>query len=327
MKKKYLSIVLILFAALIVIQCSGNKNSVVNESHKIDLNSRKVVDITLPENGNFILPEFSYNDSSIFFLSSDFSSIWMTDLSTRKGKLLYKSKNKISEFVTSPKSSTIFAIEKSFNPRDKVKSRIVKVTNEKNEYVLESEKSIDNLFVTKNENLVFILQDSIKFFDSHSKLFLKKLDDNYELITIDSTQINFIANSRSDKINLTNHQNVAWVEKISADSILIYSAQDKLILLSLRLKDIVRLGDYQNPKYNSSQKLLAFLKTSDDGLNENSSDIFFIKLGEKEEINITNSPNELEHNIKWSHDRTKLAFDTNGQIKIISFDYKKPRTK
>lgn len=328
MRLRLINVVIILFAALLFIQCSKNKTSVDEKSeNRIDFNSYSINELTKASVGNFVKPVFTADDSSIIFSSSDFSSIWESDLFNSAPSLIYKSKYKILEFIPLRNSDTIFAVEKSFNPKDKIKSRIVEINNHRPELLLESSNTIHKLSLTSKKNLVFMIDDSIRFFDRTSKSIMDKINDEYELIKIDSTAIRFSKKNRSDEISLTNHQNVIWVEKISQDSILIYSPQDKLILLSFQLKDIVRMGDYQNPKYNRKQRVLAFIKTSDDGLREMTSDVFLMRLNNHEIINITKSPKDIESNISWSNDGTKLAFDVNGQIKIISFNYKNPKTK
>lgn len=312
-------------SAFFLYQCAERKaGSVVTE--KIDFKSFTTIELTSAEEGNFILPKFSLDESSIVFLSSDYSALFRKQLSGDRIEKLFVSSYKIVDFISSVSADTVYAIERSFNPKSKFKSRLIGISDSTYMVILESPKTIHNLSETSKMNLIFMLDDSIKFYDIRKQKITESLTDNYSLMDIDSTEIHFIGKDRTDKIKLTNHQQIGWVEKISSDSILIYSAQDKLILLSLKLKDIVRLGDFENPQFNKSQKLIGAIKTSNDGMKITGADIYLIPIGNKE-FRLTNSPNDIESNLNWSPSGALLAFDVNGQIKYLKFNHKKPSTR
>jgi len=313
---------------ILIVSCTQIKQVKSKPEYSdVDFNSFSLIELTSIKEGPFVKPKFSLNNSAVFFLSYDLSSLYYEKLASDQVINIYSSEEKITEYLPIGSSDSAFVVERNYSPKSQIKSSLIFVKEGKVIKIEKSSEVISNLSLTSKNNLVFFEGSRIKFYDAKSDKINNRTEDDYEAVFINSTNILFYAKNKTDKINLTNHQNVSWVSKISNDSLLIYSGEDKLILLSLNLKDIVKIGDYTSPVYNKLYKKIAVLNTKDNGMKELSSDILLLDLNGLKISNLTKSPAKIESNIQWSHDGKKLAFDESGQIKLISFGQRNPITK
>lgn len=328
--KIYSKIVFVLLLLIYILQgCKQLKNGIEEKilKNQIDFNYYKIIELTNLSEGNFVKPKFTIADKCIAFLSEDFSSLWTKDIETKKLNRIYYSKNKITDFIFTGKFDSVFIVEKDYEPNAQIKSRLLFAANGIIKQIYSSKKSLSSLSLSNKNNLIFFDGNEIKFFNTEKFLPADKLNDFYSSVFIDTSNVLIYMNGKTHKINLTNKQNVVWVSPIAEDSLLIYSPEDKLILLSLSQTDILKIGDLTTPVYNKIYKKVAVLKQTDNGMKEIFSDIYLLNLRNLKERNLTETPNQIESNICWSHDGSRLAFDVSGRIKFILFGQNKPITK
>jgi hypothetical protein len=324
----YASYIIIFLFLPFVFSCNKVRNEKNNtKNSEVDFSNYSVSELTFAKDGNFIRPKFSENDSTVCFLNSDLSSLFCKKNNSESIKKIYSSGEKITDFIPFNHDSSFYLVERNYSPKSKFKSRLLFVKDKKAEEIFSSAEVISALSLTRKNNIVFFEGNRIKFYEIKNNKITDTIDDDYESVYIDTTSISLYSKNKTDKINLTNHQNVSWVSKISNDSLLIYSGEDKLILLSLKLKDIVKIGDYISPAYNKQYKKIAVIEMRDDGMKEISSDILLLDLNGNKTTNLTKTPSNTESDIQWSHDGKRLVFSESGQIKQIIFAQNNPITK
>ncbi len=80
------------------------------------------------------------------------------------------------------------------------------------------------------------------------------------------------------------------------------------------------LAEGEMPAWSSDGKYVVFARTKDDGYRYVSSDIFILDSTNNSELQLTNTPDEIEMRPHWSPDGNKIVCDSDGKIILINLE-------
>ena len=111
---------------ILIVSCTQIKQVKSKPEYSdVDFNSFSLIELTSIKEGPFVKPKFSLNNSAVFFLSYDLSSLYYEKLASDQVINIYSSEEKITEYLPIGSSDSAFVVERNYSPKSQIKSSLI----------------------------------------------------------------------------------------------------------------------------------------------------------------------------------------------------------
>ena len=343
-----MKILMTISVLIIFIGCGDNKNKSTNEltsdtvsihnvesknnsakesliySENLNFQLDDEVVITAGLEGNYSNPKFSPDGERVFFTNSNYSQIWMYDISQKEIQQISSLPGCGYKFSISNDGTKLYFRNKAARSKNQkgINTIIEQQIGTKNYSILyKTENSLtpptvfsEQLFFSENDNIKCIVLNTRTFitssnlpliFTAENKLFKYKYGRVFNLneMSADYIDVNYSIDGKY----------ISCLTKTNGVEIL--NSEGNLINT---FKEAVSLSILPN------SNLVLFNKEFDDGHSIKKADLYLGFLNSQETVKLENENNEKRFQPSWSPTGNKIAYTTNkGVIKIVSFNIEK----
>ncbi|MBO8131141.1 MAG: PD40 domain-containing protein [Candidatus Marinimicrobia bacterium] len=287
--------------------------------------------IVSPKDKYFISPKWSPNLKYISVTEPKYNGIYVISL---KDKKIHQITDELSagyKYQWSPDGKFIAAKvnKKQF---DKIYSAIKIFEIPSGKFIIIKEYNKDDsgfpLWTKDGKSIYLNFYDQLKMFP----VFNKQEQNGYEnLIYVKDNKL-YLYNPQKDteinildqlKIELSNFRIIDTAISPDHNKIAIETTASLVYILSLRENITYKLPDANSVSWSPDSKHLVFCKSTDDGHNFISSDIYISTWDGKNLFQITNTPDKIELSPSWSPDGKWIVYSlfNSGKILIQKITY------
>ncbi len=273
--------------------------------------------LTDNKNGQFFFPKFSPDGKSVFFTSSDFRGLWRLNLSDLKIDKITDSDGAGYKFGFSRNGQKLFYRTTRFKNKRKYHSLYEYDLQNNTEKIIESdERNLSSPLGISTGNYFYLKNGTPEKFETALE---KTEPGSFPLVYIENRNLILIRNGKKKVVNPLGDGIYLWPSVSPDGEKLLFTLGGKGTYVSdLDGNILLEIGYANYPKWSPDGKWILFMRDKDNGYTYTESDLFVISSDGKDEVQLTDTPAEIEMYGEWSPGGKEIIYhNEKGEIYIL----------
>jgi Tol biopolymer transport system component len=244
-------------------------------------------------------PKFSEDGSKLLFSSTVSSGLWLHDLQRDSTYQLNDKLISAGDYTTNLSGTTVIFIHSSYDNEVKKRNFYIgmqALDTDSVSNIYESDKRLNQLALTKDDNISFFDRDSLIILDYKTGRNYDWGDKNINVLKASRGSIIEYSYRNMNRYPVVERGNVLWPQYVDESTFLFNRAGQGTFLFDRITGTAEHVGNYNHPVYCPRSKLIAYVNEKSDGHTVTTSRIYVVSLDGKKAVPVDPANSYVEEN-------------------------------